>query len=265
MTRSILPIVLVAAVAGIGVSPDARAAPITYLGQTGVVSADGSWPTLGRSTDEIPISTLDDVDEVAFVEAGDPDAGPTDPYYRARAEMHTSLNPWRFEYAGDAEATANYDPSLSAFAASEASVTLQLALDAPTLVAVGWTETPATHNGPIVVFENLDLGLVFYLDQNGDVGGQSCGSLSFEECDALISYLRASDGVTFPAGEYVVDIELYAFETFGESCAVGCLSTGGTFSLQVIPEPSTGTLTALGLLGLGSLRSRARGLQARHS
>lgn len=85
----------------------------------------------------------------------------------------------------------------------------------------------------------------------------SCGSLSFSECDELIAVfgLLGPDGGTLPAGSYELSYDIFGFVEAESSCAIGCGSAGGSTTLTIIPEPGTAFLVALGLAGL-AVRSR---------
>jgi hypothetical protein len=68
----------------------AGATPLLYVSQTGTLRALGATPGLGSSSQDVPISGLADVNEVALVTDGDAAGVPSD-FYEARAELQTTL------------------------------------------------------------------------------------------------------------------------------------------------------------------------------
>lgn len=214
-----------------------------YESQTGTVEAHGGTASLGSDSDVQPIATLADVSTVRLVEDGDPEGASGNPpgYYSARAELVTSLGASLLSVTGDTQAMAIPDGLGGTFANAEASVQIEFALADPTEIVLRNSRAPDRFDRPEVVLEHLDLGLSFFLFNGGE--SISCGSLGASECDPLLDVL-SGESAAIPAGEYRFSVDTFAYEPGSGVCGVGCLSMGGTASLEIVPEPS-------GLLPLG--------------
>jgi hypothetical protein len=262
--RKLVPAALAIAFSGPVLPSPGSATTISYVGQTGTVSAVGETTTLGRSVVTKPISSLDDVDEIASVEAGDPGnpSGIPPGYYRARAELQTALMPTLLSVAGDAEADATWDgvgdftfsEGTSASATASVSIHFQLGAAAPALITR--SKTPTRANGPAMTLDNLDLGFQLSATDEGE-GVISCGALSFDECNAVAEVFYGS-GAVLPAGDYVLDVDVFAYDPLNYlHCTFNCYNVGGAVTLAVVPEPATALALGLGLAGLAALGRRA--------
>jgi hypothetical protein len=237
-----------------------------YQSQTGSVRASGGTISLGSSSQIFPISGLGDVDQVAFVEDGDPDgtSGTPPGYYMGRGELQTTLGAFELRVAADTVTQARWDglgdiggQSSQAFAVANATILFDLA--APTLIAADFSQTAGRNNGPYVKVTHLDTGLALQWAYN--LGGFSipdCGALSQQECFDLYFDVAIGDPVLLPGGDYELLFDLYAFtfQPFMGPCAVGCRNAGGSVTLTAIPEPSTAGPVGMGLalLALGRRR-----------
>ena len=213
----------------------------------------GRTASLGSMGDSKPIASLANVNEIAFVEDGDPNVTPWSPpgYYKASGAFQATLTSTRLDFAADVVAEAIWDGVGSqegegTNAGGEARASIQFHLDEDALVQVGWSKTAGAHSGPWATFESLDLGFVWFQDENG-AAVVSCGVLSISDCNDMFDVLTPS-GV-LPAGDYVLEVRVWAFHPFN-SCAAGCRSSGGTFSFSIIPEPGTALLLGTGFFAL---------------
>ena len=212
----------------------ALAASITYVSQSGVVSASGSTPTLGSSGQSFPFAGLDDVNLVA--QAAD---GVSPAFYSARAELHTTLDPTLVNIAGQTTATAGPiifgQPSGMAYA--DVDVTLRFDLDEAAPVRVG----PVGGYGvDYTALRYLDSGFQVTWDPHG-AWSLPCGGFPLTGmCGEMLKALTETTGGVLPSGHYELVYSLFAFQPQG-SCAVGCRSALGTDALRDRPragEPS---------------------------
>ena len=229
----------------------ARAASLGYVSQTGVVSASGSTPTLGSSSQSIPIAGLDEVNSVAQVADGTPPA-----YYSARASLQTTLSATLLNVAGRTNATAGPiilgQPSGMAYA--DADVRLRFDLDeaAPMRVqAIDYNSVNYTQ------LRYLETGFVVTWDPMGAWSLPCGGPPLVGLCGEMVKALTETTGGVLPSGSYELVYDLFAFQPQG-SCAVGCRSASGTLRLEIVPEPSSLPLFASGLAWVALARRRRR-------
>jgi hypothetical protein len=254
--RRNIPLAVSVCMALLSAAGAASATSLIYQSQSGQLRARGGTPGTGESTQQTPISGLDDVDEAVAVQ----DAAPPETY-SASAALQTQLNPNGILLVGSTSASvAGCEPGsgFPCFADAIAEVDIRFDLEAPEILELD--EGPHTgYNGPVVRLSHLDLGFLLSISWFDGTRFESvdCGSLSFEECEPLIGVVLG-DGGGVPAGRYLLEFELFAFQPFGLSCAYGCNAAGGSAFLSLVPEPATAWLIALGIGGAVSAARRTR-------
>jgi len=231
----------------------AQADSFGFASQTGQVGASGSTQTLGTGSQNAPISDLADADEMVAVEDGDPGGAIGSPpgYYNAVASLQTTLSPNEIHVIGETTAEARWDgsgnpPDGDATTKANADANLTILFDLASPKPLRFQST----GDPFTLLEHQSLGFAIGYAEGGPFI-EDCGSLDAAQCDALVGVFFS--GATVPGGSYMLSYDIFAFQPFG-SCNVGCNSMGGTATLSIIPEPSTGFLLSAGLLALGMRR-----------
>jgi hypothetical protein len=225
----------------------------------------GDHPLLPPASEVLPISGLSNVHEFVKASRGsDPQRS-----FNVTAELSIVLGARQISMLGfSAARVRGCDPlfDFGCLATGRVQSTIVFELSAPTASRIHFAaiDRPPTPPGPseppLTTLTHASLGFALRTDFDGGAY-VDCGSLTEGDCSALFGVF--GPGAVLPAGGYQLTFSVRARDTGSGSCALGCDESGGSYRLELVPEPDMFLLLTAGVLTALRRRAAPQALAAR--